>query len=124
MWSTAVEEVLRWSSPTLYNRRTATRHVEVAGGQIAAGDKVTLWWASANRDEAVFVDPFRFDIGRSPNAHLAFGHRSHFCLGASLARLEIRIMLEELQARFDRLSSTGPSSGSAPTSTPGSSTCS
>jgi cytochrome P450 len=108
VWPTAVEEILRWSSPTLYNRRTATRQVEVAGQKIAAGDKVTLWWASANRDEAVFVDPFRFDIGRSPNAHLAFGHRSHFCLGASLARLEIRIMIEELQARFDRLSLDGP----------------
>ena len=108
VWSTAVEEILRWSSPTLYNRRTATRDVEVAGQKIAAGDKVTLWWASANRDEAVFVDPFRFDISRSPNAHLTFGHRSHFCLGASLARLEIRIMIEELQARFDRLSLDGP----------------
>ena len=60
------------------------------------------------RDEAVFVEPFRFDLGRTPNPHLAFGHRSHFCLGASLARLEIRIMLEELQARFDRLSLDGP----------------
>jgi cytochrome P450 len=104
----AVEEVLRWSSPTLYNRRTATRDVEVAGEKILAGDKVTLWWASANRDEDVFDDPFRFDVGRSPNAHLAFGHRSHFCLGANLARLEIRIMLEELLARFDRLTLDAP----------------
>jgi cytochrome P450 len=104
----AVEEILRWSSPTLYNRRTATRPVDVAGRPIRAGDKVTLWWASANRDEAVFDDPFTFDVGRSPNPHLAFGHRSHFCLGANLARLEIRIMLEELQARFDRLSLDGP----------------
>jgi len=104
----AVEEVLRWSSPTLYNRRTATCDVEVAGQKIRAGDKVTLWWASANRDEAVFDDPFRFDIRRSPNPHLAFGHRSHFCLGANLARLEIRIMFEEIQARFDHLSLDGP----------------
>jgi len=104
----AVEEILRWSSPTLYNRRTATRDADVAGRRIRAGDKVTLWWASANRDETVFDDPFTFDIGRSPNPHLAFGHRSHFCLGANLARLEIRIMLEELQARFDRLSLDGP----------------
>jgi len=108
VWSTAVEEILRWSSPTLYNRRTATRDVEVAGERIRAGDKVTLWWASANRDEAVFDDPFRFDLRRSPNPHLAFGHRSHFCLGSSLARLEIRIMLEELLARFHRLSLDGP----------------
>ncbi|HLN42886.1 MAG TPA: cytochrome P450 [Acidimicrobiales bacterium] len=104
----AVEEILRWSSPTLYNRRTATRDVVVAGKRINAGDKVTLWWASANRDEAVFEEPFRFDLRRSPNPHLAFGYRSHFCLGASLARLEIRIMLEELLARFDHLSLDGP----------------
>jgi cytochrome P450 len=104
----AVEEILRWSSPTLYNRRTATRDAEMADQKIRAGDKVTLWWASANRDDAVFDDPFRFDLRRSPNPHLAFGHRSHFCLGANLARLEIRIMLEELVARFDRLSLDGP----------------
>jgi len=108
VWPGAVEEILRWSSPTLYNRRTATRQVEVAGEKIRAGDKVTLWWASANRDEEVFDEPFAFDIRRSPNPHLAFGHRSHFCLGANLARLEIRIMLEELQARFERLSLDGP----------------
>jgi cytochrome P450 len=108
VWPGAVEEILRWSSPTLYNRRTATRDVEVSGSKIRAGDKVTLWWASANRDEEVFDEPFRFDVGRSPNPHLAFGHRSHFCLGANLARLEIRIMLEELQARFARLSLDGP----------------
>ena len=94
----AVEEILRWSSPTLYNRRTATRDMEVAGQPIRAGDKVTLWWASANRDEAVFDEPFRFDVRRAPNPHLAFGYRSHFCLGANLARMEIRIMLEELLA--------------------------
>jgi len=108
VWPSAVEEILRWSSPTLYNRRTATRDVEVAGEKIKAGDKVTLWWASANRDEEVFDDPFTFDIRRTPNPHLAFGHRSHFCLGANLARLEIRIMLEELQARFQRLSLDAP----------------
>jgi cytochrome P450 len=104
----AVEEILRWSSPTLYNRRTATGDAEVAGQRIRTGDKVTLWWASANRDEAVFDDPFRFDVRRAPNPHLAFGYRSHFCLGANLARLEIRIMVEELLARFERLSLAGP----------------
>jgi len=104
----AVEEILRWSSPTLYNRRTATRDVEVAGRQVRAGDKVTLWWASANRDEDVFEDPFRFDVRRSPNPHLAFGHRSHFCLGATLARMEIRIVLEELLVRVDRVTLDGP----------------
>ena len=96
----ATEEILRWSSPTLYNRRTATADIELAGTSIAAGDKVTLWWASADFDETVFDDPFRFDVRRHPNPHLAFGHRVHFCLGAALARLEIRIMLDQLLTRF------------------------
>ena len=104
----AVEEILRWSSPTLYNRRTATRDVEVGGAQIAEGDKVTLWWASANRDDTVFAEPFRFDVTRTPNPHVAFGYRSHFCLGATLARLEIRIMLEEMLTRFLRLHLDAP----------------
>ncbi|HZU79518.1 MAG TPA: cytochrome P450 [Acidimicrobiales bacterium] len=104
----ATEEILRWTSPTLYNRRTATRDTELAGVPVAAGDKVTLWWASANRDERIFDDPFRFDVGRRPNPHLAFGYRSHFCLGANLARLEIRIVLEELRARYDGFELTGP----------------
>jgi cytochrome P450 len=104
----AVEEILRWSSPTLYNRRTATRDLEVAGREIRAGDKVTVWWPSANRDEEVFDDPFRFDVRRQPNPHLAFGYRSHFCLGANLARAEIRIMLEELLERFDDFRLDGP----------------
>jgi cytochrome P450 len=99
----AVEEILRWTSPTLYNRRTATRDSDVGGQRIAQGDKVTLWWTSADFDESVFEEPFRFDVRRSPNPHLAFGHRTHFCLGANLARLEIRIVLEELLARFDHL---------------------
>jgi cytochrome P450 len=103
-----VEEVLRWTSPTLYNRRTATRDVEVAGTEIRAGDKVTLWWASANRDETVFDQPGCFDVRRAPNPHVAFGYRSHFCLGANLARMEIRIMLEELVERFDAFTFDGP----------------
>ena len=104
----AVEEILRWSSPTLYNRRTATRDVHIGGERIAAGDKVTLWWASANHDDRVFDDPFGFDVRRMPNPHVAFGYRSHFCLGANLARLEIRIMLEELLARFEFFALDGP----------------
>ncbi len=104
----AVEEVLRWSSPTLYNRRTATRDTDIGGRTVRAGDKVTLWWASANRDESMFDDPFRFDVRRTPNPHVAFGHRSHFCLGANLARLEIRIMLEELLARVERVTLEAP----------------
>jgi cytochrome P450 len=104
----AVEEILRWSSPTLYNRRTAARDVQIGGREISTGDKVTLWWVSANRDEQVFDDPFRFDVRRQPNPHLAFGYRSHFCLGANLARMEIRIMLEELLARFESFRLDGP----------------
>lgn len=104
----AVEEILRWTSPTLYNRRTATRDVMVGDAEMRAGDKVTLWWASANRDERVFDDPFTFDVTRSPNPHVAFGYRSHFCLGANLARLEIRIMFEELLARFTDFALEGP----------------
>jgi len=104
----ATEEILRWSSPTLYNRRSATRDVTVCGERISAGDKVTLWWASADFDELVFDDPFRFDIRRRPNPHLAFGYRSHFCLGANLARLEIRILFEELLTRLSDFTLTGP----------------
>jgi len=105
---TAVEEILRWTSATLYNRRTATRATEFGGHAIAAGDKVTLWWPSANRDEEVFEDPFRFDIRRDPNPHLTFGHRTHFCLGANLARLEIRSILDEVLDRLDNFELTGP----------------
>lgn len=98
----AVEEILRWASSTPYNRRTATRDVELGGQAIRAGEKVTLWWASANRDESVFAEPFEFDIRRDPNPHLAFGHGTHYCLGANLARLEIRIVLEALLDRIER----------------------
>jgi cytochrome P450 len=105
---TAVEEILRWTSATLYNRRTATRPSDIGGQPIAAGDKVTLWWASANRDETVFEDSFRFDISRDPNPHLSFGHRSHFCLGANLARLEIKLLLNEVLDRLDGFELAGP----------------
>ncbi len=98
---TAVEEIVRWTSPSAYKRRTATRDVELAGTPIRPGDKVTYWEMSANRDETVFEEPFRFDVGRQPNPHVGFGLGSHFCLGASLARLELRLMLETLLAHFD-----------------------
>jgi cytochrome P450 len=104
----AVEEVLRWASSTPYNRRTATRDVEIGGQQIRAADKVTLWWASANRDEAVFTEPYTFDIARNPNPHLAFGRGTHFCLGAALARMEIRVVLEALLDKVGEVSVTGP----------------
>jgi cytochrome P450 len=104
----AVEEILRWASSTPYNRRTATRDMVVGGATIRAGDKVTLWWASANRDETVFAEPFRFDVRRSPNPHLAFGHGAHFCLGAALARIEIRVVLDALLDRFACIALDGP----------------
>lgn len=108
LMKTAVEEILRWTTPSAYKRRTATRDVDLGGERIRAGDKVTYWELSANRDEAVFAGPFRFDVGRDPNPHVAFGLGKHFCLGASLARLEIRVMLEELFARVDRFELAGP----------------
>jgi cytochrome P450 len=106
--SGTVEEILRWASSTPYNRRTATRDVEISGQHIRAGDKVTLWWASANRDEAVFADPYVFDITRNPNPHLAFGRGTHFCLGAALARMEIRVVLDALLDRVGEVTLTGP----------------
>jgi cytochrome P450 len=104
----AVEEILRWTSATLYNRRTATRATELGGRPVAPGDKVTLWWPSANRDESVFDEPFRFDITRAANPHLTFGYRSHFCMGANLARMEIRVVLDELLDRLEGFELTGP----------------
>lgn len=105
---TAVEEILRWASSTPYNRRTATRDVELHGQRIAAGDKVSLWWASANRDETVFTDPYTFDITRNPNPHLAFGRGVHFCLGASLARMEMRVIFDVLLDQVGAVTLTGP----------------
>jgi cytochrome P450 len=105
---TAVEEMLRWASSTPYNRRTATRDVELHGKHIAAGDKVSLWWASANRDEAVFDDPYTFDITRNPNPHLTFGRGVHFCLGASLARIEMRVIFDVLLDRVGAVTLAGP----------------
>jgi cytochrome P450 len=104
----AVEEILRWTSATAYNRRTATADVELGGQMIRAGEKTTHWYPSANRDEAVFVDPFRFEVSRDPNPHVAFGGGLHHCLGAALARVEIRVMLEELLDRFSAFELAGP----------------
>ena len=94
---TAVEEIVRWASPVIHFRRTATEDTEIAGQPVAAGDKVVMWYESANRDERVFDDPFTFDVTRDPNEHVGFGAGGpHFCLGANLARREIRVMFEEL----------------------------
>jgi cytochrome P450 len=105
---TAVEEIVRWTTPSVYKRRTARCDVTLGDQTIAAGDKVTIWEMSANRDESVFDDPFRFDVSRRPNPHVGFGFGIHFCLGASLARLEMRVALEELTARFERFEATAP----------------
>jgi cholest-4-en-3-one 26-monooxygenase len=105
----AVEEILRWASPVMYFRRNATRDVELGGQTIRAGEKISLWYISANRDEDVFDDPFRFDITRDPNNHIAFGGGGpHFCLGAQLARLEIRLLFEAIAQRYSRIEALGP----------------
>jgi cytochrome P450 len=104
----AVEEMLRWVTPVHYFRRTATRDVVVRGRTIREGDRVVLHYTSANFDEEVFDDPFRFDVTRDPNPQLAFGWGEHFCLGARLARLEARIFFEELFDHFASVEIVGP----------------
>ena len=104
----AVEEMLRWVTPIKNMVRTATRDVQLHGQQIHEGDELMLLYPSANRDEDVFSDPFSFDSARTPNEHLAFGFGTHFCLGASLARLEIAVMLDELLARTPELRIADP----------------
>ena len=106
---TAVEEILRWATPVLHFRRTATRDTELAGQRIRAGDKVVTWYISANRDETAFPDPHRFDIARWPNEHVTFGPGGpHFCLGAHLARLETKILFQELLPRLRSIEPAGP----------------
>ncbi len=99
--------MLRWVSPIRNMARVATRDVDFGGQPLRAGQKLLLLYPSANRDEAVFDDPFRFDVGRTPNEHVAFGFGAHFCLGASLARLEISVMVERLLARLPDLAVVG-----------------
>jgi methyl-branched lipid omega-hydroxylase len=95
---TAVEEIVRWASPVVYMRRTLTRDFELSGIKMAAGDKAALWYNSANRDESKFANPWTFDVARDPNPHLGFGGGgAHFCLGANLARREIRVVFDELR---------------------------
>ena len=105
----AVEEFLRYASPVYHFRRTATRDVEMHGRHIKADDKVVVWFASGNRDDAMFEEPYAFDVTRKPNEHMAFGRGGpHMCLGNSLARMEIRIMFEDLLSRIDYMERTGP----------------
>jgi cholest-4-en-3-one 26-monooxygenase len=108
MMPAAVDEILRWGSPVLHFRRTATADSELRGREIKAGDKVVMWHISANRDEEVFADPFTFDITRSPNPHVAFGGGGpHYCLGANLARMELRLILTEILTRVPDLQLAG-----------------
>jgi cholest-4-en-3-one 26-monooxygenase len=105
---TAVEEILRWTTPAAYFRRTASEDTEIRGVPIAAGDRVTIWHPSANRDERAFVEPFRFDITRADNPHVTFGGGGiHYCLGANLAKREIKVMFEELLSRVADVEVTG-----------------
>ena len=104
---TAIEEMLRWTTPSPSKRRTATRPTELGGHAIRPGDKVLFWEGSANRDERVFARSMEFDVRRDPNPHLAFGNGVHFCLGASLARLEMRVLFAALLARFARVELAG-----------------
>jgi cytochrome P450 len=106
---TAVDEILRWGTPVIYFRRTALEDTEIRGVPIRSGDRVAMWFLSANFDEEEFEDPMRFDVGRRPNRHVAFGRGGpHFCLGSFVARLEIGILLEEILARKIRFELAGP----------------
>src|SRR5436309_16042683 len=100
--------MLGWVTPMMYFRRTAARGTELRGQKIREGDKVTLWYISANRDEEIFPHPQRFDVGRDPDDHLAYGLGHHFWLGANLARLEIQIMFEELLRRLPDIEPAWP----------------
>ncbi|ORV21443.1 cytochrome [Mycolicibacterium confluentis] len=104
----AIEEMLRWTSPSPSKRRTATRAVSLGGCAIEAGQKVQIWEGSANRDPLVFDEPERFDVTRKPNPHLGFGYGVHYCLGANLARLELRVLFDELLTRYSAARLTGP----------------
>ena len=109
MADTMVDEILRWTSPVNFFRRTATADTILGGQRITAGEKVVLWYPSANRDEAQFPDADSFDIARTPNNHVAFGAGGpHFCLGSNLAKLEIKVMFEELGKRVPDIHQSGP----------------
>ena len=105
----ATDEIIRWASPVTMFAREATRDVEIGGALIGRGDRISMWYPSANRDASVFEDPFRFDITRDPNPHVSFGGGGvHYCLGASLAKREVRIMFEQIAGRFAEIEITGP----------------
>jgi len=104
----AVEEMLRWSSPIIHFSRRATRDTTLGGERIRAGERVALFYPSANRDEDLFDDPYRFDVARTPNRHLAFGVGQHFCLGAHVARLELQVIFRHLVQRLEHVELAGP----------------
>ncbi|HEX6700327.1 MAG TPA: cytochrome P450 [Gaiellaceae bacterium] len=106
--ATAVEEVLRWTAPSIHVMRTALRDVTLGDQLIRAGEQVTIWNPAVNRDEDEFPEAHRFDVGRTPNRHLTFGIGHHFCIGAALARLELRVLLTELTARVSSMELAGP----------------
>jgi len=106
--TTAADEIIRWTSPVIQFCRTPNLDVEIGGQRIRGGESLAMFYPSANRDETVFDDPDRFDVGRDPNPHLAFGVGEHFCLGTHLARLEIRVLLEELVPRLEHVELAGP----------------
>ena len=108
LFESATEEILRWTSVTMHFRRTLTRDLDLDGAAMREGDKAALWYVAANRDPDAFPDPDRFDIRRDPNPHLAFGAGRHVCLGAWLARLEVRVTFEELFRRVRAVERTGP----------------
>jgi hypothetical protein len=108
VWETMADEVIRWATPALYFRRTATRDFDYHGKQVRAGQKVLYWFASGNRDETAFDEPFRVNLARSPNRHVSFGQGGpHVCLGMWLARLEVRVLFEELAKRIARIEPAG-----------------
>jgi cytochrome P450 len=108
VWETMADEVIRWATPALYFRRTATRDFDMHGKTVRAGDKVLYWFASGNRDDSAFVEPFSVDFARTPNRHLSFGQGGpHVCLGMWLARLEVRVLFEELAKRIKRIEPAG-----------------
>ncbi|WP_299348211.1 cytochrome P450 [uncultured Shimia sp.] len=107
-WDLAPDEIIRWATPALYFRRTLTQDFEAHGKQMKEGDKVLFWWASANRDETVIDDPFRVNLTRSPNKHMSFGQSGpHVCLGMWLARLEVRVLFQELSKRLKKIEPNG-----------------
>ena len=107
--NTAVDELVRWASPTSHFRRTATADFDYGGKHIRKGDKVILWFASANRDDAVFDSPYEIDLARKPNRYMSFGQGGpHVCLGMFLAKLELKVVLQEVAKRVETIEQTAP----------------